>query len=144
MPVCDNGSNGSMRNWVDVVELDNLLDEWSVAHDFARESVHAAIEKPVAAPTIGKFKRAVPAQTIAAQFDTFGTVRALVARRCMEVEYPSPQKWKALFGLRGENAKADARACCLRLYPDAPVVRVKDHNRAEAILVGHWLRRELA
>lgn len=145
LPTCDNGSSGSMKRWVDVKALAALLRDWSARHQFARESVQAVIEKPVAAPTIGKFKRAVPAQTIAAQFDTFGTVRAtLAAVTGAQLHYVAPQGWKKFFGIVGENAKSDARACCLRLYPNAPVTRVMDHNRAEAILVGHWLMRRMA
>lgn len=144
IPTCDNGSNGSMRNWVDVGALEAMLADWSARHAFARDSVHACIERPVAAPTIGAFKRKVPAQTIAAQFDTFGSIRALIARVSREVHFTSPQTWKRLYGLAGDDAKNEARACCLRLYPDAPVQRVKDHNRAESILIAHWLRREIA
>jgi hypothetical protein len=124
-----------MKRWVDVAAARALLQEWSGKHAFARRQVHAAIERPIPMPSL-------PAQTIASQFDTFGTLRAELARQAESLQFVSPQAWKKLFGVG--NDKEAARACCLRLYPDAPVTRVKDHNRAEAILVAHWLRREMS
>lgn len=136
IPTCDNGLvSGSMKRWVDPGALDELLAEWSARHGFARESVHAAIERPIPMPTL-------PAQTIASQFDTFGVLRAAMARQVGALQVVAPNVWKKIYGF-GKD-KGEARACCLRLYPAAPVTRVKDHNRAEAILVAHWLKRELA
>jgi len=135
IPTCDNGlASGSMKRWVDVSTLEELLLDWSATYRFANESIHAALERPIPMPRL-------PAQTIASQFDTFGTIRAVLHGHCDELQYVAPQAWKKMFAVG--NDKEAARACCLRLYPDAPVKRVKDHNRAEAILVGHWLRREL-
>lgn len=135
IPTCENGLGGSMTRWVNVDRLRILLVDWSARHQFAQDKVFAAIERPIPMPRL-------PAQTIASQFDTFGTLRAELIRAARQVHYVSPQVWKKLFGV--SNDKNAARACCLRLYPDAPVTRVKDHNRAEAILIGHWLRREVA
>lgn len=138
IPTCGNGvATGSMKRWVDAGALQSMVVDWSVRHGFARESVHAAIERPIPMPSL-------PAQTIASQFDTFGTLRAVIGARLPAgaLQFVSPQAWKKLFGVG--NDKEAARACCLRLYPSAPVKRVKDHNRAEAILVGHWLLRDIA
>lgn len=138
IPTCGNGTaSGSMRNWVDVEGLQRILANWSSRHAFAQHSVRAAIERPIPMPKL-------PAQTIASQFDTFGVLRALIGAKVGPggVHMVNPQTWKRLFGLTTE--KDASRACCLRLYPDAPVTRVKDHNRAEAILVGHWLMKELS
>jgi len=138
IPTCPNGTaSGSMRNWVDVERLAATLANWSSRHAFAQHSVRAAIERPIPMPKL-------PAQTVASQFDTFGVLRALLLTRVGPggVHMVNPQVWKRLFGLGSE--KGDSRACCLRLYPSAPVTRAKDHNRAEAILIGHWLMREIA
>lgn len=136
IPTCSNGvESGSMKRWVDSAALEQLLAHWSSRHSFARDSVHAAIERPIPMPSL-------PAQTIASQFDTFGAIRATLSKYAEAVRFVNPREWKKLFGVA--NDKEAARACCLRLYPTAPVKRVKDHNRAEAILVGHWLRREFA
>lgn len=132
VPTCGNGqTTGSMKRWVDVPALESMLTAWSTRHAFARDSVQAAIERPIPMPTL-------PAQTIASQFDTFGVLRAALARRA-DLTVVEPREWKKLFGLRTE--KDASRATCLRLYPGAPVARVKDHNRAEAILLAHYLIR---
>lgn len=138
IPTCDNGvATGSMKRWVDAAGLEAVMREWSAKHEFARGAVHAVIERPIPMPSL-------PAQTIASQFDTFGTIRSILT--CLlpmaAVEYVSPQAWKKIFGVG--NDKGAARACCQRLYPTAPVSRVKDHNRAEAVLIGHWWLMENA
>jgi hypothetical protein len=135
VPTCDNGlTTGSMKRWVDEPALERLLAAWSQKWEFAREAVHAAIERPIPMPTL-------PAQTIASQFDTFGVLRTALGRRAT-VRYVAPQAWKKLYGIG--NDKDRARQVAAALYADAPVGRVKDHNRAEAILIAHWLRKEVA
>lgn len=135
IPTCSNGiDTGSMKQWVDVDALAVILKNWSTAYDFAREKVHVAIERPIAMPRL-------PSQTIAAQFDTFGVLRALTMR-LGKMHCVNPRTWKSIYGLSDD--KNAARDCATRCYSNAPVSRVKDHNRAEAILIGHWLKREIA
>jgi hypothetical protein len=137
LPACSNGqATGKMLCWVDAAKLQNILGDWSRWHAFAEQSVHACIERPIPMPTL-------PAQTVASQFDTFGVIRALVGGKVpfSAMHIINPRDWKKLFGL-GTNKDA-SRATALRLYPNAPVTRVKDHNRAESILIGHWLLREI-
>lgn len=138
LPTCGNGqSTGKMLRWIDASALQSMLWDWSVRHGFAEQSVHACIERPIPMPTL-------PAQTVASQFDTFGVIRALVSGKVMPdgMTIINPRDWKKLFGLGTD--KDASRATAKRLYPDAPVTRVKDHNRAESILIGHWLLREVA
>jgi len=141
LPTCGNGlETGKMLRWVDAAALQAILQQWSAKHDFARESVHAVIERPIPMPTL-------PAQTVASQFDTFGVIRALVTGKVAPdaMTVINPQVWKKMYGLKGgKEEKELSRACCLRLYPGAPVHRVKDHNRAEAVLLAHWLLRSMA
>jgi hypothetical protein len=138
LPTCGNGtSTGSMKRWINVRALDVELDTMAWRQEFVRESVHAFIERPIPMPTL-------PAQTIASQFDTFGAVRALLESKSwgMELSYVNPREWKAMFNLG--NSKEAARKTCQALYPEAPVSRVKDHNRAEAILIAHYGMRSIA
>lgn len=134
IPTCSNGQeSGSMKRWVDVPTLLTILRQWSARHDFASESVHAVIERPIPMPTL-------PAQTIASQFDTFGALRAtLVPRFAKTACFASPREWQKFFGLKADKDRS--RATCLSLYPQAPVTLVKHHNRAEAILIGRWYLR---
>lgn len=131
IPTCANGTaSGSMKRWLDTVALASLLDTWARRHDFARDAVAGVVERPIPMPTL-------PAQTIASQFDTFGAIRAILARWA-DVHFVNPRDWKKTFGLHQD--KDAARACCLRLHRTAPVTLVKHHNRAESILIGHhWL-----
>lgn len=138
LPVCSNGqATGKMLRWLDAEQLQGLLANWSAKFEFATESVHACIERPIPMPTL-------PAQTVASQFDTFGVIRALVGGRVAlgGMTIINPRDWKKFFGLGTD--KDASRAAALRLYPEAPVTRAKDHNRAESILIGHWLMREVA
>jgi hypothetical protein len=137
IPVCSNGQDtGSMKSWVDVEALDDLLQHWSTKHGFASESVIAGVERPIPMPSL-------PAQTIASQFDTFGAIRGALSAQvgAKGLHIVSPHAWKKMFGLHAD--KKAARACCQRLYASAPVTRVKDHNRAESILIAHYLLRTL-
>jgi hypothetical protein len=131
IPTCPNGTaSGSMKRWLDAPALAALVDDWAWRHDFARDAVAGVVERPIPMPTL-------PAQTIASQFDTFGAIRAILARRAA-VHFVNPREWKKSFKLG--NDKDIARAVCRDQHPTAPVTLVKHHNRAESILIAHhWL-----
>lgn len=89
-------------------------------------------------------------QTTVSQAQTHESLRVVLALLGVEIEEVSPATWKKLFGLQGKaddkkGATDEARLMAARLYGDlAPQLqRVKDHNRAEAILITHWFRREV-
>jgi hypothetical protein len=146
LPVCANGQDtGKMRQWLDAGALSDLVQDWSWRHEFAKEALLCVVERPIAMPggggigKDGKKKFGIPAQTVASQFDTFGAVRMLMTIRSREpVATPNPKEWQKVFGLKGGDKEA-SMACAQRLYPDAPLKFKKHHNRAEAILIGHWL-----
>ena len=139
LPTSTNGqTSGKMLRWVDCGALQVLLSDWSVRFEFAQESIHAVVERPIAMPTL-------PAQTVASQFDTFGVVRALVSGRVsmQGLTVVNPRVWKGSFGLKADKNASIALA--RKLYPAAGhyLSRKKDHNRAESILIGHWLIKEV-
>ena len=70
---------------------------------------------------------------------TYGMIKAVSVISSGEIEFVAPQTWKAYFQLISED-KAASRGLALRLWPDQEHVltRVKDHNRAEAMLVAWW------
>lgn len=140
LPTSSNGqTTGKMLRWIDAEALQDMLYRWATKHDFAAHSVHAAIERPIPMPTL-------PAQTVASQFDTFGVIRALVGGKVPlnAMHIVNPQAWKKPFGLKSD--KDESIACALRLYPRAAgfLARKRDHNRAESVLLGHWLLLEVA
>jgi crossover junction endodeoxyribonuclease RuvC len=53
----------------------------------------------------------------------------------------TPQAWKKALGLSKD--KAESLELARNLWPDAPLSRVKDNGRAEALLIAEWLRRGL-
>lgn len=137
LPTCSNGlATGKMLRWIDAGALQKLLADWSMRHALASASVHACIERPIPMPSM-------PSTTTASSFDTFGVVRALLGARFPQnaLTVVSPNQWKKLFGLHTD--KNASRECALRLYANAPVTRAKDHNRAESVLIGHWLLKEI-
>lgn len=136
VPTCPNGTaSGSMRRWVDAEELRGILASWSLRWEFAREHVEAAIERPIPMPSL-------PAQTIAAQFDTLGVLRASLQARQIAPVMVEPRVWKTRYGLARD--KEASREVAVRLHAGAApwVRRKRDHNRAEAILIGDWLVQE--
>lgn len=140
LPICGNGTaSGKMMRWIDVDGLQRILTEWAHKYEFAQHSVRAAIERPIPMPTL-------PAQTVASQFDTFGVIRALVGNKVGPggLHIVTPNEWKKTFGLKSD--KDASIACALRLYPSAANLLKfkKSHNRAESILVGHFLLRQIA
>jgi hypothetical protein len=55
------------------------------------------------------------------------------------VEY-RPSVWKKYFGLKHD--KNASRTLGLRHFPQAPLARVKDHDRAEALLLALYLKEQ--
>lgn len=130
LPTSSTGNEtGKLKRWVDASALDRLLMNWSAYHGFAYEYVVGVIERPIPMPSM-------PSTTNASTFDSFGLIRGLMTMRCNQMTFVPPAEWKKLYDF-GMNKDA-ARNTCLRLFPTAPVGRAKDHNRAEAILIGNW------
>ncbi len=51
----------------------------------------------------------------------------------------SPKRWKKTMGVTQDKLKSLALA--RELWPNAPLSRMKDHGRAEALLIAEYLRR---
>ena len=74
-----------------------------------------------------------------------GIVEAVADIARIEVSTVQPATWKRHFGLLKQE-KGASREKALALYPAlaAELKRVKDHNRAEAVLLAHWLQGRAA
>jgi hypothetical protein len=88
------------------------------------------------------------AQANGSQYRTRGTVECLVECLGLQVHEVYAQTWKRFYGLTGKkadgvNQAALARELATKLYPSLGLElrRACDHNRAEAILVGHFFRK---
>ncbi len=91
---------------------------------------------------------AMPGQGVSSSFAfgmTFGSILATVQTLQMALEFVTPASWKRALGL-GPDKHASLDKARL-LFPQAELGRVKDHGRAEALLIAHWAqsrRREAA
>jgi crossover junction endodeoxyribonuclease RuvC len=78
-----------------------------------------------------------------------GAVQAVADMQRWPVVLVEPRAWKRWFGLAGKdrdpNATDDARSIAAKLYPQVAhmLARKRDHNRAEALLIAHYGRREV-
>ena len=120
-------SGGTVKRQVNAAGLSALLQEWTAGHD--KNEFIVLIERVAA----------MPKQGVATMFSighTCGIIEGVVAARGLPHEIITPQTWKKHFGLDSDKEKARARA--QRLYPEAPLTRMKDHNRAEACLIARY------
>lgn len=72
-----------------------------------------------------------------------GIVEAVLDISRMRFQVVQPQTWKRHFNLL-KSEKGDSLQMARTLYPSAAkdLARVKDHNRAEALLIAHWGLKE--
>ena len=114
-------------------EIDvRLLSAW-IYHLMPRRIVIEEVHSMPRDGRVGSFRFGV----------TYGMLRAVSALATNEpLEFVLPQTWKAYFQLISED-KAASRGLALRLWPDQKhgLTRVKDHNRAEAMLLAWWAIR---
>ena len=94
-------------------------------------NVVAYVERSILLPVNGK-------QTIRATYDCRGVIRAVLALNNVSLIYVPPQTWKKFHGIPPKSDKEHSRGLALQLRPDLAglLARKKDHNRAEAILLG--------
>lgn len=100
---------------------------------------HVVLEQVI---TMGGANNAV--QTQGSLLRSLGAIETVLECLKYPVQYVAPRSWKKAFALGSDKTKALETA--RRLYPGAAadLKRQKDHNRAEAVLLAHWGRRELA
>ncbi len=104
----------------------------------------AELLKPFAKDARAALERttAMPEQGVASMFsmgDSYGVLRAVLAVLRIPTEVETPAKWKRAMALTADKELSRARA--IQLFPEVSLRRKKDHNRAEALLLAEWLRR---
>ena len=83
---------------------------------------------------------AMPKQGVSSTFlfgVCYGICRGVAAGLGLRVELVTPQVWKRACGLLGADKDA-ARAVASRRFPSAPLSRVKDGGRADALLIAAY------
>ncbi len=152
MPIANAGPDAKVKTKIDGRSLAKTLR----LHCPAGEPVRSVIE---GVNVMGGKKGATNAiQFQGSLMRSLGTIETVLECMGWPPAYANPVVWKRFYGLlavekdqsltdsqRSALAKKKASDCARRLYPGCQdIARVKDHNRCEAILIGHWLMRELA
>lgn len=127
LPIMRDGGLG----WVDASTwLSRLLEAK------AGRPLRAIVERVHAMPKNGS-------QAAFSQGCTFASILATLQIAGASIEFVPPQTWKKFCGLidpsktDGERKRASLDKARL-LWPDASLDRVKDHGRAESLLIAHW------
>lgn len=87
--------------------------------------------------------QAMPKQGVSSTFGygrDFGVILGVLATVGLSHRLVTPAVWKRQMGVTAD--KSAARAMAQRLFPSASLGRVKDHGRAEALLIAEWGRRQ--
>ena len=88
--------------------------------------------------------QAMPKQGVSSTFKTgygYGVIIGVLASLGIPYETVTPSVWKRAMGLQGKDKDA-SRSLARCYWPDAPLGRVKDHGRAEALLIAEYGRRK--
>lgn len=88
---------------------------------------------------------AMPKQGVSSSFRfgrAAGAVEGALSALKVPTTFTSPAKWKGDMGAKAKQAE-DVRALAIQFWPDHAqrFARKKDHNRAEAALLGLWFLR---
>lgn len=83
-------------------------------------------------------------QTQGSLLRSLGAIETVAECMRWTIRYVPPQTWKRIYNLGKE--KADSLSMARKLYPAAmhDLKRVRDHNRAESLLLAHWGKVELS
>ena len=127
---------GAVKNQIDPGALADILRAWLYGKDKNEIMVMIESQGPVRLPG-NKILGGASSFSLAY---TAGVIEGVVAALRLPHELVTPSVWKKALGLtaKGPDKKALARAMAQRYYPEADIHRVRDHNRAEAILIARY------
>jgi hypothetical protein len=127
LPVMPRSAGGTVKNQINAAELHRILKEWIAGHEKNEFMV------------FWERVNAMPKQGSASTFSlghTAGVVEGVVCALGLPTTMVTPAQWKKHFKLNSD--KDVCRAMAQRLYPEASLGRVKDHNRAESCLIARY------
>jgi len=136
LPICVNGK----IKWIDGMELLEIIR--AAKRDSGATMAQAFVERTQAMPKLGVISASSKGLTL-------GSTLSALQIAGVSTELVLPQAWKKAEGLLMAGASdKDKKAASLTkarmLFPGADLDRVKDHNRAEALLIAHWGMRQLS
>ena len=118
----------------DVRSVDGMIDPALLAHALRDMKVQHMVVENV---------HSMPGQGLSSTFKfgmACGIIRGVAGSLCLPLTLVTPQQWKTFAGLKNRPDKAAARALAMRKWPGLAdrLQRVKDTDRAEALLIGDW------
>lgn len=142
MPVMQRGGDqAKVMNQVNQPALADMLREMEMTHD--RNEIMVVIEKVQSMPAVVRtpgrgegFKIAQGGASIFSFGHTAGCIETVVAVLGFRMELVRPSEWKKEMKLKSD--KEQVRAEAIRAFPTAPLSRLKDHNRAEALMLARY------
>lgn len=160
---CDPGLDGAIAllapHWAKVLDLPTKQDEVNgrrincpLLAQLLGEHIPPGADIRVCIEAIangGMGKGRTNAATVGSQFWTQSALVNTLELLGLEVdEYVYPVSWKRFYGLNGKQGNAaevqrETRELAVTLYPElAQDLKLqKHHNRADAVLVGHFFRK---
>ena len=115
----------------EVVDMpSNPRDLWDTLSAWRTDDLYAYVERA----------QAMPKQGVSSTFRYgygYGVIIGLLAGLGIPYETVRPGEWKKRAGLIGRDKEA-SRALARQLWPTAPLGRVRDHGRAEALLIAKY------
>lgn len=138
LPTMELPGNGMIRRKIDGLALAQLL------------RIHAPLDEDAAAfleqvGVMGGPKGKTNALQIQGSLcRTLGAIEAVLECFRRPPTMVQPQVWKRSYGLAADKELARAKAGALYPALAADLKRVKDHNRAEAVLIAHYGVRRIA
>jgi len=110
--------------------------------DFETELIQALNRVPIQKPdlVIIEYQQAIPPSGAASMFklgSAYGSLVTFFQTRGWSVEIVRPRVWKQRAGLVGEDKNA-SRGKAKMPFPDVELPLVKDHNKADALLIAYY------
>lgn len=128
--------HGAYRAGGPIPHADRRIDVRQWRHDLREAMGHQDVV--VALESV----HSMPGQGVASTFAfgrAVGAIQAVLDLLAVPVTLAEPRIWKRSMGLTAD--KGSSLALARSLWPTAPLARMKDHGRAEALLLAEWLRR---
>ena len=124
-----NEGNGTVKRRIDSAGMASILREWR--RQLGPDAELAVIERVAS----------MPGQGVSSVFSlghTAGAIEGVLLAMGCPVEFVAPASWKRALGLGRD--KADSRAKASLMFPEHAGLwtKVKDHNRAEAVMLAHY------
>lgn len=134
MPTMQANKTGDKKQ-INVVELGKILRTILLENPDVR-AIMERVQPMPSIPGADGQRRGMGAASAFTFGKSVGHIEAAILVLGIPVEFVMPAQWKRGMGLTAN--KEAARALAQQCFPEAPLARVKDQGRAEALLIAKW------